>query len=113
MPLLVRVRWRDSVYVYQPDGTLHGNVLLVIGLHAGSAADEHPRALRLTETLIGHLIKFKIKPARRDGDVGHMESSRPTPEIAPASESSILESRALAAAQRAARTSNTVSVPSQ
>ena len=31
---------------------------------------------------IGHLIKFRVRPARDDGDVGHAESSRPTAEIA-------------------------------
>ena len=68
----------------------------------GSAADDHPRALRLTESLVGHLIKFKLKPARSDGDVGHMESSRPTPEVAAASAEAFEKARSLAAAKRAA-----------
>ena len=68
----------------------------------GSAADMHPRALRLTEDLVGHLIKFKLKPARADGDVGHMESSRPTPEVAAASADAVAAARSMAAAKRRA-----------
>lgn len=54
---------------------------------AGAAAlpDDHPRALRLTPAHAGCLIKFKVTPVRSDGEVGHTESSRPTPEVAPAS----------------------------
>jgi hypothetical protein len=46
--------------------------------------DAHPRALRLTRAHEGCLIKFKLCPVRADGDAGHAESSRPTPEVAAA-----------------------------
>ena len=48
----------------------------------GSAADSHPRALRLTPQLRGCLIKFRLQPVRCDGNAGHVESSRPTVEVA-------------------------------
>jgi hypothetical protein len=48
----------------------------------GSAADAHPRALRLTPELRGCLIKFRLQPVRCDGNAGHVESSRPTVEVA-------------------------------
>jgi hypothetical protein len=48
----------------------------------GGAADAHPRALRLLPELRGCLIKFRLQPVRCDGNVGHVESSRPTVEVA-------------------------------
>jgi hypothetical protein len=71
---------------------------------AGAAgADDHPRALRLTEALRGCMLKFKVKPVRSDGDEGHTESSRPTPEVAPASEAAVAASRVAAEETRRAR----------
>lgn len=55
------------------------------GAEAGAGAsigDDHPRALRLTSAHAGCLIKFRVTPVRSDGDRGHTESSRPTPEVA-------------------------------
>jgi hypothetical protein len=48
----------------------------------GGDADTHPRALRLTPDLRGCLIKFRLQPVRCDGNAGHVESSRPTVEVA-------------------------------
>lgn len=48
---------------------------------AGSAADDHPRALRLNEALRKSAIKMKVQPVRSDGNEGHTESSRPTPDV--------------------------------
>ncbi len=48
---------------------------------SSSSGDAHPRALRVTEDLLGCIIKFKVQPVRWDGDEGHQESSRPTPEV--------------------------------
>lgn len=70
---------------------------------AGDAADSHPRALRLLPAHAGCLIKAKVKPVRRhDGDEGHTESSRPTPEIAPPSADALRNATARAAAIAAA-----------
>ena len=51
------------------------------GAGSGSAGDAHPRALRVTEDLLGCILKFKVQPVRWDGDEGHQESSRPTAEV--------------------------------
>lgn len=48
---------------------------------AGGPGDAHPRALRISQDLLGCLIKFRVQPVRADSDEGHLESSRPTKEV--------------------------------
>jgi hypothetical protein len=93
----------DTVEVRPPTACDPDAPLPDIDAPIGSPADSHPRALRLTEELRGCLLKFKVRPVRSDGDEGHTESSRPTVEVAPESESARRAAVAAAADVRAAR----------
>jgi hypothetical protein len=44
--------------------------------------DSTPYCLRVDQSLVGCLLKFRVVPIRSDGEEGHQETSRPTAEVA-------------------------------